>query len=99
MAAAVLSFKLPLILVRPHRVPQVVSAVRVIGGGSAQANISGNGVVDVSPVVTTAKADTKKRKHYKPKVLARRLNFARGGIKSCEGHKLGQVCVEPLRSI
>ena len=45
MAAAVLSFKLPLILVRPHRVPQVVSAVRVIGGGSAQANISGNGVV------------------------------------------------------
>jgi hypothetical protein len=94
MAAAVLSFKLPLILVRPHRVPQVVSAVRVIGGGSAQANISGNGVVDVSPVVTT-----KKRKHYKPKVLARRLNFARGGIKSCEGHKLGQVCVEPLRSI
>jgi hypothetical protein len=29
MAAAVLNFKLPLILVRPHRVPQVVSAVQV----------------------------------------------------------------------
>jgi hypothetical protein len=45
MAAAVSSFKLPLILVRPHRVPQVVSAVPVIGGGSAQANISDYGVV------------------------------------------------------
>ena len=27
---------------------------------------------EVSPVVVTAKADTKKIKHYKPKVLARR---------------------------
>jgi hypothetical protein len=29
---------------------------------------------DVSPVVATAKADTKKSKHYKPKVLARQPN-------------------------
>ncbi len=29
---------------------------------------------DVSPVVATAKADTKKIKHYKPKVLARQHN-------------------------
>jgi hypothetical protein len=29
---------------------------------------------DVSPVVATAKADTKKIKHYKPKVLARQRN-------------------------
>jgi hypothetical protein len=29
---------------------------------------------DVSPVVATAKADTKKIKHYKPKVLARQYN-------------------------
>jgi hypothetical protein len=29
---------------------------------------------DVSPVVFTAKADTKKSKHYKPKVLARQRN-------------------------
>ncbi len=29
---------------------------------------------DVSPVVATAKADTKKIKHYKSKVLARELN-------------------------
>ena len=29
---------------------------------------------DVSPVVSTAKADTKKSKHYKPKVLARQRN-------------------------
>jgi hypothetical protein len=29
---------------------------------------------DVSPVVTTAKADDKKIKHYKPKVLARQPN-------------------------
>ena len=28
----------------------------------------------VSPVVATAKADTKKIKHYKPKVLARQRN-------------------------
>src|SRR6516162_5958192 len=27
---------------------------------------------DIPPVVSTAKADTKKNKHYKPKVLARR---------------------------
>jgi hypothetical protein len=29
---------------------------------------------DVSPVVATAEADTKKIKHYKPKVLARQRN-------------------------
>jgi hypothetical protein len=29
---------------------------------------------DVSPVVATAKADTKKIKHYKPKALARQRN-------------------------
>jgi hypothetical protein len=29
---------------------------------------------DVSPVVAAAKADTKKNKHYKPKVLARQRN-------------------------
>jgi hypothetical protein len=29
---------------------------------------------DVSPVVSTAKADTKKSKHYKPKVFARQRN-------------------------
>ena len=29
---------------------------------------------DVSPVVATAKADTKKSKHYKPKVFARQRN-------------------------
>jgi len=29
---------------------------------------------DVSPVVATAKADTKQIKHYKPKVLARQQN-------------------------
>jgi hypothetical protein len=29
---------------------------------------------DVSPVVSTAKADTKKSKHYHPKVLARQRN-------------------------
>jgi hypothetical protein len=29
---------------------------------------------DVSPVIVTAKADTKKIKHYKPKVLARQRN-------------------------
>jgi hypothetical protein len=29
---------------------------------------------DVSPVVATAKANTKKSKHYKPKVLARQPN-------------------------
>jgi hypothetical protein len=29
---------------------------------------------DISPVVATAKADTKKSKHYKPKVFARRPN-------------------------
>ena len=34
---------------------------------------------DVSPVVSTAKADTKKSKHYKPKVFARqRNNYAFG---------------------
>ena len=31
-------------------------------------------VRDVSPVVSTAKADTKQIKHYKPKVLARQRN-------------------------
>jgi hypothetical protein len=30
--------------------------------------------MDVSPVVSTAKADTKQIKHYKPKVLARQRN-------------------------
>ena len=29
---------------------------------------------DIAPVVATAKADTKKSKHYKPKVLARQRN-------------------------
>ncbi len=29
---------------------------------------------DVSPVIVTAKADTKKTKHYKPKVFARQRN-------------------------
>jgi len=29
---------------------------------------------DVSPIVATAKADTKKIKHYKPKVVARQRN-------------------------
>jgi hypothetical protein len=29
---------------------------------------------DVPPIVSTAKADTKKSKHYKPKVLARQRN-------------------------
>jgi hypothetical protein len=33
---------------------------------------------DVSPVVATAKADTKKTKHYKPKVLARHPNNNHG---------------------
>ena len=34
---------------------------------------------DVSPVVATAKADTKKSKHYKPKVFARqRENYGYG---------------------
>ena len=34
---------------------------------------------DVSPVVATAKADTKKSKHYKPKVFARqRDNYGYG---------------------
>ena len=33
----------------------------------------------VSPVVATAKADTKKSKHYKPKVLARQRNNYRYG--------------------
>jgi hypothetical protein len=36
-------------------------------------------VKDVSPVVATAKADTKKSKHYKPKVFARqRDNYGYG---------------------
>ena len=34
---------------------------------------------DASPVVSTAKADTKKSKHYKPKVLARQRNNYRYG--------------------
>ena len=34
---------------------------------------------DVSSFVATAKADTKKRKHYKPKVLARQRNNYRYG--------------------
>src|SRR5215472_8119206 len=34
---------------------------------------------DVPPVVSTAKADTKKSKHYKPKVLARQRNNYRYG--------------------
>ncbi|MFY9899599.1 MAG: hypothetical protein WAK67_17650 [Xanthobacteraceae bacterium] len=34
---------------------------------------------DVSPVVGTAKADTKKRKHYKPKVFARQRDNYRYG--------------------
>ena len=34
---------------------------------------------DVSSVVSTAKADTKKSKHYKPKVLARQRNNYRYG--------------------
>src|SRR6516165_12830353 len=34
---------------------------------------------DASPVVATAKADTKKSKHYKPKVLARQRNNYRYG--------------------
>jgi hypothetical protein len=33
---------------------------------------------DVSPVVATAKADTKKIKHYKPKVFARQRNNGYG---------------------
>jgi hypothetical protein len=33
----------------------------------------------VAPVVSTAKADTKKSKHYKPKVLARQRNNYRYG--------------------
>ena len=34
---------------------------------------------DVSPVVSTAKADTKKSKHYKPKVFARQRDNYRYG--------------------
>jgi hypothetical protein len=34
---------------------------------------------DVPPVVSTAKADSKKSKHYKPKVLARQRNNHRYG--------------------
>jgi hypothetical protein len=34
---------------------------------------------DVSPVVATAKADTKKSKHYKPKVFARQRDNHRYG--------------------
>jgi hypothetical protein len=34
---------------------------------------------DASPVVSTAKADTKKSKHYKPKMLARQRNNYRYG--------------------
>jgi hypothetical protein len=34
---------------------------------------------DVSPVVATAKADTKKSKHYKPKVFARQRDNYRYG--------------------
>ena len=34
---------------------------------------------DASPVVSTAKADTKKSKHYKPKVFARQRNNYRYG--------------------
>jgi hypothetical protein len=39
---------------------------------------------DVSPVVATAKADTKKSKHYKPKVFARQRN--NGGYGNALGY-------------
>jgi hypothetical protein len=46
---------------------------------------------DVSPVVATAKADTKKIKHYKPKVLARqRNNYGHGrALGYAEGPRYG----------
>ena len=36
---------------------------------------------DVTPVVAIAKADTKKVKHYKPKVVARRNNYTYGNAR------------------
>ena len=46
---------------------------------------------DVSPVVSTAKADTKQIKHYKPKVLARqRNNYSFGNARGyAEGSGYG----------
>jgi hypothetical protein len=46
---------------------------------------------DVSPVVSTAKADTKQIKHYKPKVLARqRNNYSYGNARGyAEGSGYG----------
>jgi len=46
---------------------------------------------DVSPVVSTAKADTKQIKHYKPKVLARqRNNYGYGNARGyAEGSGYG----------
>jgi hypothetical protein len=44
---------------------------------------------DVSPVVATAKADTKKIKHYKPKVFARRPNNYGNALGYAEESRYG----------
>ncbi len=46
---------------------------------------------DVSPVVPTAKADTKKTKHYKPKVFARHPTTTAMGTRWVMLKNLGTV--------
>jgi hypothetical protein len=62
----------------PRHYPRPVIARTVTAGETAQrhspAAKEASPAKDVSPVVATAKADAKKSKHYKPKVLARQPN-------------------------
>lgn len=62
----------------PRHYPRPVIARAVTAGETAQrhspAAKEASPAKDVSPIVATAKADTKKSKHYKPKVLARQPN-------------------------
>jgi hypothetical protein len=60
----------------PHQYPRPVIArtVTVETQRQSPAAKEASPAKDVSPVVATAKANTKKSKHYKPKVLARQPN-------------------------
>jgi hypothetical protein len=57
---------------RPH--PVVARTVMVEVQRHSSVAKEASAAKDVSPVVATAKAETKKIKHYKPKVLARQRN-------------------------
>jgi hypothetical protein len=76
VASAIGLFNIPAAVNAPRHYPRPVIArtVMVETQRHSPAAKEASAAKDVSPVVSTAKADTKKSKHYKPKVFARQRN-------------------------